>query len=156
VLEHGMPRFFRRLAEGVFDQADLIAQTDALGEFVTAAAERYGIDPDQVLATGYSNGANIAASLLLRHPGVLAGAILFRPMVPFEPEQAPNLSGTPIFISAARRDELIAPEQSERLAALFEGCGAQVTLVWQSGGHGLTNADVDAARTWLAAQRAAR
>jgi predicted esterase/catechol 2,3-dioxygenase-like lactoylglutathione lyase family enzyme len=156
VLEHGMPRFFRRLAEGVFDQADLIAQTDALGEFVTAAAERYGIDPDQVLATGYSNGANIAASLLLRHPGVLAGAILFRPMVPFEPEQAPNLSGTPIFISAARRDELIAPEQSERLAALFEGCGAQVTLVWQSGGHGLTNADVDAARTWLAAQKPAR
>ncbi|HEX7104220.1 MAG TPA: alpha/beta hydrolase, partial [Nitrolancea sp.] len=82
-------------------------------------------------------------------------AILFRPMVPFEPSQAPDLTGTPIFISAARRDELIAPEQSEHLAALFERYGAQVTLVWQSSGHGLTSADVDAARAWLVTQRLA-
>jgi predicted esterase/catechol 2,3-dioxygenase-like lactoylglutathione lyase family enzyme len=153
VLEHGMPRFFRRLAEGVFDQADLIGQTDALAEFVTAAAERYGFDPRQVLAAGYSNGANIAGSLLLRHPGVLDGAILFRAMVPFEPDDAPDLGSTPIFMSAACHDELIAPEQSEHLAALFERFGAQVTLVWQPGGHALTNGDLEAARAWLASRR---
>ena len=152
VLEHGMPRFFRRLAEGVFDQADLAAQTNALAEFVTVAATRYRFDPRRVIAVGYSNGANIAGSLLLAHPGVLAGAVLFRAMVPFEPSQEQDLTGMPIFISAARHDELIKPAQSERLAMIFERFGAQVTFVWQSGGHALTSADVDAAREWIAEQ----
>jgi predicted esterase/catechol 2,3-dioxygenase-like lactoylglutathione lyase family enzyme len=152
VLEHGMPRFFRRLAEGVFDEADLIAQTGALADFVRAVATSYGFDPKRVIAVGYSNGANIAGSLLLLRPGVLAGAILFRPMVPLEPEPAPDLSGIPILLSAARHDQLIAPEQSSRLAEMLEGFGAQVTLIWQSGGHALTNADIDAAHEWLSTQ----
>jgi predicted esterase/catechol 2,3-dioxygenase-like lactoylglutathione lyase family enzyme len=152
VLEQGMPRFFRRLAEGVFDEADLIEQTGALSEFVQAAAIRYQFDPTRVIAVGYSNGANIAGGLLLLHPGVLAGAILFRPMVPLEPAPASELSGIPILISAARRDQLIAPEQSSRLAELLERSGAQVTLIWQPGGHALTNADIDAAQEWLSAR----
>jgi predicted esterase/catechol 2,3-dioxygenase-like lactoylglutathione lyase family enzyme len=149
VLEHGMPRFFRRLAEGVFDRDDLIAQTNALADFVAAAAQRYGFDPNRVIAVGYSNGANIAGSLLLLHPQVLAGAILFRPMVPLEPSLVPDLTGIPIFISAARRDELIEPEQSEQLAALLEGFGAHVTIEWQPGGHALQQGDVNAARQWI-------
>ena len=150
VLEHGMPRFFRRLAEGVFDLEDLIAQTNALAGFVEAAARHYGFDPNRVLAVGYSNGANIAASLLLLHPRVLTGAVLFRPMVPLEPSLVPDLTGVPAFISAARRDQIVEPEQTARLAALLEGFGAQVTIEWQPGGHALVAADVNAARRWIA------
>ena len=153
VLEHGMPRFFRRLAEGVFDQADLVEQTNMLAAFIEAAARLYQFDLSRVIAIGYSNGANIAGSLLLLHPDVLAGAVLFRPMVPFEPSQAPDLADTPILISAARRDELIEPEQSERLATLLGGYGAQVTIEWQPGGHALTAGDVDAARRWITSVR---
>ena len=95
VLEHGAPRFFRRFAEGVFDQADLMRRTDELVSFIGAAAVTYHLDPQRVVAIGYSNGANIAASVLLRHAGVLAGAVLFRAMPPFVPETLPTLRGTP-------------------------------------------------------------
>jgi phospholipase/carboxylesterase/glyoxalase family protein len=156
VLEHGMPRFFRRLAEGVFDREDLIAQTNALADFVGAAAQHYGFDPNRVVAVGYSNGANIAASLLLLHPQVLAGALLFRPMVPLEPTLVPDLTDVPVFISAARRDEIVEPEQTERLAALLEGFGAQVTVEWQPGGHALVAGDVNVARGWITAQSLTR
>ena len=114
VLERGMPRFFRRLAEGVFDQEDLARRTDELAAFLEGAATRYGFDPGRVVAVGFSNGANIAASLLLRHPGRLRGAVLLSPMVPFEPEPAPDLGGTPVFIGAGK-----AGPVTRRIIALF-------------------------------------
>lgn len=150
VLEHGMPRFFRRLAEGVFDVPDLIARTRELAEFVGAAASRYGFDPAAVFGVGYSNGANIAASLLLLHTGVLHGALLFRPMVPFEPESRPRLDGIPVFVAAGRQDPIVPHEQTRRLVALLEQAGADVTMHVEPAGHALTAGDVAAARVWLA------
>src|SRR5262249_16993263 len=97
VSERGMPRFFRRLAEGVFDIEDLKFRTQALADFVASAASAYGFDPGKVIAVGYSNGANIAVSMLLLRPATLAGAVLFRPMVPFVPAVPPDLSGKPVF-----------------------------------------------------------
>lgn len=149
VLEHGMPRFFRRLSEGVFDLEDLRARTDDLAEFIRASATRYGFDPGSLVAVGFSNGANIAASLLLRYPGVLAGAVLLSPMVPFEPGPGPDLSSVPVFIGAGRADAIARPEQAEHLAALLTERGAKVTLHWHPGGHGIDRATVGAAREWL-------
>jgi len=152
ILEHGMPRFFRRLAEGVFDLDDLKLRTHELGDFVTAAARHYGFDASQVVAVGFSNGANIAASLLLLRPGVLAGAVLFRAMIPLVPDQVPALAHTPVFLSGGRDDPLIPAEGTERLAALLREAGADVTLTWQSAGHQLTSSDVSQAREWLSSR----
>ena len=150
VLEHGAPRFFRRLAEGVFDLPDLHAQTAALAAFVGAAAGAYGFDPKHVVAVGFSNGANIAASLLLSHPGVLAGAVLLRPMVPFEPQVKPDLAGMPVLIAAGLRDPIVPAAQTHRLADLLRGGGADVTVAPQPAGHGLVPGDLAAAREWVA------
>jgi predicted esterase len=150
VLEHGMPRFFRRLAEGVFDLDDLRARTADLAAFVGAAAAGYGFDRRRVVAAGFSNGANIAASLLLLAPGTLAGAILMRPMVPLEPEQRPDLGGVPVLMLAGRADPIVPHAETERLAALLRRCGADVTLHWQPGGHGLAREEPALARDWLA------
>ena len=109
VSEYGAPRFFRRLAEGVFDAEDLAFRTDELAGFVEASARVYGFNAEKVVAAGYSNGANIAASLILSHPGVLRGAVLFRAMVPFEPETTPDLAGLPVFMAAGAQDQIIAP-----------------------------------------------
>ena len=149
VLEHGMPRFFRRLAEGVFDHEDLVNRTHELSEFVEGAVDEYGLDPRHLFAVGFSNGANIAASLLLLHPELLAGAVLLRAMVPFEPETPPDLSGVPVYLAAGRSDKMIPPENTERLAELLRGAGAEVTLDWQPGGHGIGRAEVEGAREWL-------
>jgi len=149
VLEGGMPRFFRRLAEGVFDEEDLIRRTDELATFVARAASVYGFDPARVIAAGYSNGANIAASLLLLHPRVLAGAALFHAMVPLEPPERPDLTGRPVFIAAGRVDPIIPPAGTERLAALLRASGAGVTLHWERNGHALIPAEVAAAGEWL-------
>jgi predicted esterase len=149
VLEHGAPRFFRRLAEGVFDLPDLHAQTAALAAFVGAAAAEYGFDPTDVVAVGFSNGANIAASLLLSHPGVLAGAVLLRPMVPFEPAVKLDLGGVPVLIAAGLRDPIVPAAQTQRLADLLRGGGADVTVAEQPAGHGLVAGDVTAAREWV-------
>jgi predicted esterase len=148
VLERGMPRFFRRLAEGVFDLDDLRFRTHELAAFVTAAAARYGFDAAQVLAVGFSNGANIAASTLLIEPGVLAGAVLFRAMVPIVPDPLPSLAGVPIFMSNGRADSLIPAAEAERLASLFRQAGANLTIEWQPGGHQLTRQDLTLARQW--------
>lgn len=148
VLENGMPRFFRRLAEGVFDTEDLIRRTRELAAFVRAAREKHSLDPP--IAAGYSNGANIAASLLLLEPETLAGAILFRPMVPLEPAERPDLAGVSVHIAAGRRDPIVPPRESERLAALLRGFGADVSLHWSEGGHALGEDDIEAARAWLA------
>ena len=154
VLESGMPRFFRRLSEGVFDVPDLIAQAQSLAEFVAEAAEIYGFDPARVTAAGFSNGANIAAALLLLHPGVLQSAVLLHPMVPLVPETLPNLVGTAVFIGAGRWDPISSEAETERLAALLRQAGADVTLAWQPGGHALTQAEADAAMVWLKEQNA--
>jgi phospholipase/carboxylesterase len=151
VLEGTMPRFFRRLAEGVFDQADLALRTDELARFVRAATERYQLDPARIVAVGFSNGANIAGSLLLRHPGVLAGAILFRAMLPFEPERPVVLPGTPVWLGAGRLDPTVPRANIERLARLLQDSGARVTLDWRDAGHQMTAEDVEAAGRWLAA-----
>jgi predicted esterase len=153
VREHGMPRFFRRLAEGVFDLDDLRFRTHELAGFVAAAAAAYGFDARRVIAVGYSNGANIAASLLLTHPGVLCGAVLFHAQVPLEPQEAPNLSGVPVFLTGGRADPIVRPAETERLAALLREAGADVTLRWQPNGHTLSPREVDEARRWLATWR---
>lgn len=150
VLEEGMPRFFRRLAEGVFDIEDLTEQTHALARFVAEASKRYRFPPGGVVAVGYSNGANIAGSTLILHPETLAGAVLFRPMVPFMPESLPRLSDKPILILAGRRDAMVPVEETERLAGLLKGAGADVTLRWADATHAITGAEVGAAKVWLA------
>lgn len=149
VLERGAPRFFRRLAEGVFDQEDLALRTDELGSFIESAVKTYDLDADGVVAVGFSNGANIAASLLLRRPGLLRAAVLLSPMVPFEPAELPELTGTSVFIGAGRSDPIIPAAKAERLAQLLRDAGADVTLHWEPGGHTISQAEVDAARVWI-------
>ena len=149
VLERGAPRFFRRLAEGVFDQEDLARRTEELAQFIEAAAKTYELDRDGIVAVGFSNGANIAASLLLLRPGLLRGAVLLSPMVPFEPDAPPDLSGTSVFIGAGRADSIAPPEQTEHLADLLRRAGADVTVHWAPGGHAVTEGELDAARQWL-------
>ena len=149
VLERGMPRYFRRLAEGVFDVEDLHRRTAELGEFVRAAAATHGLDADRVIAVGLSNGANIAASLLLSDASVLRGAVLFRAMVPFEPEERTELTGRGVLVAAGTADPLIPRAGTERLVQLLEERGASVEAVWQRAGHGLVQEDVTAAQRWL-------
>jgi predicted esterase len=152
VLENGMPRFFRRLAEGVFDLADLKRRTAELARFIDDARREYGLKENHIVAVGYSNGANIAASLILSSPRHLSGAVLFRAMVPFTPDAIPNLEGLRIFMGEGKRDPIIDAENARRLAAMFEEGGAQVSLHWHSGGHELGQDDVDAAKRWMAHQ----
>lgn len=147
--EGGAPRFFRRLAEGVFDLDDLHARTQELAAFVTTALHRYRLDDTCVVAVGFSNGANIAGSLLLSRPDVLDLAVLFRAMVPFEPERPVRLDGKAVLLGAGRVDPLVPAHQTERLAAILTAAGADVSLAWQPGGHGLTKGDIDAATQWL-------
>ena len=150
VSEYGAARFFRRLAEGVFDQEDLVFRTHELADFVENASEEYGFDLSKLVAVGYSNGANIAASLMLLHPDLLRAAVLFRAMVPFEPEETPDLSGMPVFLSAGRRDRMIPPQNTERLAEILREAGANLDLRWRDTGHPLTYEEVAEARDWLA------
>jgi phospholipase/carboxylesterase len=150
VSEYGAARFFRRLAEGVFDHEDLVFRTHELAGFVEAAAQEYGFDVSRLVAVGYSNGANIAASLMLLHPGLLRAAVLFRAMVPFEPEATPDLSGMPVFLAAGRRDQMIAPQSTERLAEILREAGADLDLRWRNTGHALTYEEVAEAKEWLA------
>jgi phospholipase/carboxylesterase len=149
VSEHGAPRFFRRLAEGVFDHDDLLFRTHELAEFVEAAAVQYGFDLSKVVAVGYSNGANVAASTILLHPGLLRAAVLFRAMVPFEPEVTPDLSGLPVLMAAGRMDRMIPPDNTQRLADILAEAGADVDLRWRDVGHPLTYEEVGEAREWL-------
>jgi len=149
VLEHGMPRFFRRLSEGVFDEKDLIFRTIELNEFLNEAATKYELDRNNFIAVGYSNGANIAGSLLFHHQGSLRGAILHHPMVPRRGLKLPDLSGTPVFIGAGRNDPICAPQETEELQTLLTQAGAHVTVHWEQHGHQLTHSEVHAASSWL-------
>ena len=149
VLENGMPRFFRRLAEGVFDEADLIRRANELADFIVSAAAYYSFDVSKVIAVGYSNGANIAGALLLLRPDVLDGAALIRPMVPLTPTDAPNLKGKAIFIAAGNQDPIVPLENSRALAAMLKRGGADVTLGIENAGHALTDNTVEVVRRWL-------
>jgi len=150
VLEHGMPRFFRRLADWVFDEEDLEFRTEELAGFVEEASGRNDFDPDMLFAVGFSNGANIAASLLLTRPDLLRGAVLLRPMVPFEPEALPDLSGVRIFVAAGEMDQMVPRENTERLVELLRDSGAEIQVRWQPTGHGLMREEVEEAKRWLA------
>ncbi len=149
VLERGMPRFFRRIAEGVFDLDDLRVRTAELADFVTAARDAYNLGDRRLVAVGFSNGANIAASLFLLRPSVLDAGVLFRPMVPLEPEPLPDLAGKQVLIGAGRRDPIAPPVESERLASLLTRAGADVRVHWSPAAHGLVDGDLAAARAWL-------
>jgi predicted esterase len=153
VLENGMPRFFRRFAEGVFDLEDLKKRTNELADFVAAAAQHYGFASDNVVAVGYSNGANIAASLLLLRPEILSAAILFRAMVPLLPDKQPKLSSMRVWIGAGTDDPIIPTSETKRLAELLRKAGADVTIRHFPAGHELTPDDVEAAKDWLTVLR---
>lgn len=149
VLENGMPRFFRRFAEGVFDEADIRARAAELAAFIGAAASEYFFDERNVWALGYSNGANIAAALLLLHPEVLSGAVLLRAMVPLVPEEKPDLTGARVLLCEGTHDPIVPPDSAEELTTLLRWTGADVELRWQAGGHGLTADDISAAHEFL-------
>lgn len=151
--EGGALRFFRRIREGVFDQKDLALRTDELADFITAASDAYGIRRDRIVAVGFSNGANIAGSLLLRRPGVITRAALLSPMVPFEPDPRPDLSGTTVFVGAGKLDQMVPAAETERLAELLRNCGARVSLHWEDGGHSIAPGEIRAAQAWLAGLR---
>lgn len=148
VLENGMPRFFRRLAEGVFDEEDLIFRTKELNDFLNDAAKKYEFDRDNLIAIGYSNGANIAASLLFHFQNALKGAILHHPMVPRRGIELPDLSGKSVFIAAGTNDPICSPEESVELQNLLVKANANVELHWENRGHQLTMNEVEKAREW--------
>lgn len=148
VSDHGITRFFRRLDDGSWDMDDFRQRSAELAEFVSSAGQTYGFE--KPIALGYSNGANIAWSLLLQDPGLLAGAILLRAMAPFDPRPLPDLSGIPVLLIAATHDELIPVERAGLLAALLGEAGADVTYEALPGGHGLTGEDIALAAEWLA------
>jgi phospholipase/carboxylesterase/glyoxalase family protein len=152
VLERGMPRFFRRLAEGVFDLDDLRQRTVELADFIEEAGERYQLDASRIVAVGFSNGANIAASLLLLSPGTLQRAVLFRAMVPIVPQGLPSVPSASVLISNGRVDPLVPVAETDRLAQLLTSTGAQVQVSWQQAGHQLVRGDVSTAAAWLRRQ----
>jgi len=149
ILENGMPRFFRRLAEGVFDEEDVTRRAHQLADFVGEAARFYKFDPKRLVAIGYSNGANIAAAILLLRPEVLSAAILLRAMVPLVPEPLPNLADRKILISSGENDPIIAAENVQQLVRMLKKAGANVTLHIEPVGHALTRGDISVAKDWL-------
>lgn len=156
VLENGAPRFFRRLAEGVFDPKEVRSRAEELARFIRAATITYRLDPDRIFALGYSNGANVASTVMMAEPGILQSSILLRPMLVYEPPDQNDLTGSAVFVSAGRMDPIVPPESVERLVALLESAHAKVTLKWQLTGHSLVPGEVREAAEWLALQRAAR
>jgi phospholipase/carboxylesterase len=149
VLENGMPRFFRRLAEGVFDEEDVVRRAHELADFVGVAAARYEFDPKHVIAVGFSNGANVAAAILLLRPEVLAGAVLLRAMVPIVPPVLPDLAHAGVLLSSGTQDTIVPVENAERLAAMLRKAGADVALRLEPAGHSLALGDIKAAKEWL-------
>lgn len=150
VREGSMNRFFRRLRPGVFDEEDIRVRARELADFVRQARQEYEIEDSRFWGVGFSNGANIAASLLLLHPKALAGAVLLRPMLPLEPELTPELTGLPVYVAAGTRDEMIPRESTEALIARLEGAGAEVTVSWADAGHRFGREELEGAKNWLA------
>ena len=155
VLENGMPRFFRRHAEGVFDLDDLKVRAGQLARFVGVARETYGLGDMAPIGIGFSNGANIAAAMLLLHPGTLSAGLLLRAMVPLVPDPLPDLQDVRILIAAGRQDPIATPEQTRALADLLGGAGADVTVHWSRAGHNLISEDLQAGTQWMAEVSAA-
>lgn len=151
VSEHGMPRFFRRIAEGVFDEEDLVNRTHELNDFITTAAAENGLDREKIVAVGYSNGANIAASLMYHDKDALHAAILFHPMVPLRNIELPDLSGKKVFIGAGVNDPISPKEETEELAEALRNAGATVEIYWHQAGHSLTQDEVQQAAAWYKA-----
>jgi phospholipase/carboxylesterase len=149
VLENGMPRFFRRLAEGVFDEEDVIRRANELADFLPTAAAKYEFDPAMLTALGYSNGANIAAAVILLRPGVIKSAVLLRAMVPLTPAAPPDLAGTRVLICSGKHDAIVPVENAQRLAAMLRDAGAEVAHRFAQAGHQLIFDEIAAARTWL-------
>ena len=148
VLENGMPRFFRRLAEGIFDEQDLVFRTEQLNAFLDEASQQYGFDRSNMVAIGYSNGANIAASLLFHFNDVLKGAILHHPMVPRRGIELPDLAGTSVFIAAGTNDPICPARESEELQIILHQAGSVVDIYWEEFGHSLTRSEIEEAAKW--------
>jgi phospholipase/carboxylesterase len=146
VLENGMPRFFRRFREGLFDQDDVRLRAKELAQFVTEAGHAYGLG--EPVALGYSNGANIAAAILLLHPRILKGAILLRAMAPLSDPPKPDLAGVPVLILSGASDPIAPRASMERLAGALGAAGALVERDTLPAGHGLTQADVARAKAF--------
>jgi phospholipase/carboxylesterase len=151
VLENGQPRFFRRLAEGVFDEEDVVRRANELADFINSASASYQFAPQSLTAVGYSNGANIAAAVLLLRPETIASAILLRSMVPLRAVAAPQLTEQRVLISLGELDPIVPVAEGERLAQLLRSGGANVTLAVARAGHNLVPQDISAARDWLSA-----
>ena len=154
VLENGAPRFFKRVAEGVFDPKEVRSRGEELARFIRAAAVTYRLDPSRIFALGYSNGANIASTVMLIEPGSIQASILLRPMLVYEPPEKNDLSGSSVFISAGRMDPIVPTASVEQLAQLFRSTNADVTLKWQLAAHSLVPSEVREAAEWFALQRA--
>jgi predicted esterase len=154
VLENGAPRFFKRLAEGVFDPEEVRARGEELSGFIRAAIAKYALNPERIFAMGYSNGANIASTVMFIDPELLRGSILFRPMLVLETDGRSDLNGKGVFISAGQMDPIVPVKSVVRLVDLFEASHAEVTLKWQLAGHNLLPSEVREATDWLALQRA--
>ena len=154
VLENGAPRFFRRISEGVFDPKEVRSRAEELARFIRAAVFTYNLDASRVFALGYSNGANIASTVMLTEPGTIQGSILFRPMVVYEPPEKHDLTGSSAFISAGRMDPIVATTSVERLAEMFRSANADVTLKWQLTAHNLVPSEVREAAEWFSLHRA--
>lgn len=148
VKENGMNRFFKRLSEGVFDEVDLVFRTHQLKEFIDQASIDYGFDKNHVIALGYSNGANIAGSLLFHYSDVFEKAILLHPMVPIRKE-LPDLSRVSVFIGAGKNDPICPPEESIELNKLLSSAHAEVTLHWENNGHRISESELNAIKKWL-------
>jgi len=149
VSENGMPRFFKRIREGVFDQEDLKFRSLELSNFVKEAAATYNFNIDSVIVVGYSNGANIATSILLLGYFRFAGAILFRPMTPLIPSKLPNLKGVQVYIAAGKLDQSVPRIDTERLVAMIQSTNAKVTLKWEADGHAISGEEIQDAKNWF-------
>jgi phospholipase/carboxylesterase len=149
VLENNMPRFFRRLSEGVFDIEDLHIRSHELADFIQKCSFHYKFNLENTIAIGFSNGANIAVSMLFLRPEVLQGAILFRAMVPFIPESLPNLLNKKILLSAGVQDPIVSRNETENLYSLFQKTNAITTLKWQPSSHNLIQKDILVAKSWV-------
>ncbi|MCJ7638126.1 MAG: alpha/beta hydrolase [Nitrososphaeraceae archaeon] len=149
VLENGLPRFFRRLSEGVFDLEDLRIRSHELADFIQKCSLHYKFDLENTIAIGFSNGANISVSMLFLRPEVLQGAILFRAMVPFIPDPLPNLSSKKILLSAGLEDPIVSRNETENLFRLFQKTNAIITLKWQPSSHNLIQEDILVAKPWI-------
>lgn len=156
VLENGMPRFFRRMAANVFDEDDVVRRAGELSDFISASADTYGRNPDRLTALGYSNGANMAAAVILLHPEVFSCAALIRPLLPLQSPPLPDLHGKQILVLKGKHDAVIPSASTDRLVETFQRAGADVTIREMDAGHEITARDVDAISEWLSGPQACR